>query len=103
MEYIDKNRTKLKNSYPNLTDFKEGFDAEELLQSVLKAAKEKEINIPVEDLAKSKAWLKTVLKAMTAQALFDRNAYFEIMQGQNESLQKAIDLLQGAWPTNIKS
>lgn len=103
MEYIDRNRSELIKDYPDLATFKLSFDAEELLQKVVQKAKEKEIEIPKEDLEKSKDWLKTALKAMTAQALFDRNAYFEIMQSQNETLKKAIDLLQGAWPKHIKS
>jgi carboxyl-terminal processing protease len=95
MQYIDQNRTSLKKKYDNFDKFKKEYDVDESLLSELKSAAEKEkIQIDSIQYETSKQLIKLQLKALIARDLWEMNEYYRIMDAENESLQKAVQILQ---------
>jgi carboxyl-terminal processing protease len=131
VQYIDKNRAELKKKYPTFAKFKASYEIPEELLSQLKTVGEKEISkidtvqskktnklvmklelnptlptakIDSAQFEKSKPYIKLQLKALIARDLWDNNEFYQIMDADNESLQKAIELLQtpGAYEKILK-
>jgi carboxyl-terminal processing protease len=105
MQYIDKNRTDLKKKYPTFEKFKKEFQVGEILLNQLTAAAEKEkIKVDSTQFEQSKPLIKLQLKALVAHDLWEMNEYYQIMDVDNESLQKAVEIMQtpGAYEKILK-
>jgi carboxyl-terminal processing protease len=105
LQYIDKNRADLKKKYSSFEKFKKEFEVDEVFIGLLTSMAEKEkIKMDSVQYAKSKPLLKLQLKALVARDLWEMNEYYQIMDADNESLQKAIEILQtpGAYEKILK-
>jgi len=97
IQYIDKNRAELKKKYPAFDKFKSGYEVDEALMNQLLTAAEKEkvkIKFDSAQYEISKPLIKLQLKALIARDLWEMNEYYQIMDADNESLLKAIQILQ---------
>ena len=121
VQYIDKNRAELKKKYTTFEKFKAGYEVPNELLNQLMTVGEKEISkidtvqskqtnklvmklIPDStpptsktdsaQFEKSKPLIKLQLKALIARDLWEMNEYYQIMDADNESLLKAIEILQ---------
>jgi len=93
--YIDKNRTDLKKTYKKFDVFNKKFEIpNEFLQQIIESAKKEGIEFNEKEFETSKAILKMQLKALVARDLWDMNEYYQIVSSDNESLQKAIEILK---------
>lgn len=105
LTFIDKNRTDLKKKYPAFDKFNKLFSVDNQMLDILKdyAAKEK-IEFNEEQYKKSEQLIKLQLKALVARDLWDMSEYYRIMDAENESLQKAIEILNipGAYENILK-
>ena len=132
-QYIDKHRAELKKKYPTFEKFKASYEVDDafLNQLLLSAQKEKNITDSVKmvkpstfvtvaspidsnkksvnqsvnaQFEKSKPLIKLQLKALVARDLWEMNEYYQIMDADNESLQKAVEILQtpGAYEKILK-
>ncbi len=105
VQYIDKNRAELKKKYPTFDKFKKEYEVEEpfLNQLIAQATKDK-IKVDMAQFAISKPLIKLQLKALVARDLWEMNEYYQIMDDDNESLQKAIQILRtpGAFEKILK-
>ena len=131
-QYIDKHRAELKKKYPTFEKFKSGYEVDDaFLDQLLLTAQKEKINIDSVRLGKStvtvklqyvdpnkkaevqsvpsqfeksKPLLKLQLKALVARDLWEMNEYYQIMDADNESLLKAIEILQtpGAYEKILK-
>ena len=61
-------------------------------KNILKAQKEG-VKFNEEQYQKSLPLIKTQLKALIARDLWDMNEYFRVMNTTNESIQKALEIL----------
>ena len=105
MQFIDKNRADLKKKYSSFDKFKKEFEVDEAFFSQLINTAEKEkIKIDPVQLATSKPLIKLQLKALVARDLWEMNEYYQIMDADNESLQKAVEIFQtpGAFEKILK-
>lgn len=94
MNYIDRNRNELKKSYPTIEKYKNKFEInDEIWNDVQKLAKEEKIEFNEEQFKQSKPLISLQLKALIARDLFDMNEYFIIINDINESLQKALEII----------
>jgi len=77
---------------------------DELLKKLLNSAKKPKKNNEPNEFEKSKPLIKLQLKALVARDLWDENAYYQIIDADNESLKKAIEILQtpGAYEKILK-
>jgi len=105
VQYIDKNRAELKKKYTSFDKFKKEYEVDDALLNQLtnEAGKEK-IKLDSAQYALSKPLIKLQLKALIARDLWEMNEYYQIMDAENESLQKAVEILQtpGAYEKILK-
>ncbi|HEY5508846.1 MAG TPA: S41 family peptidase [Paludibacter sp.] len=107
IQYIDKNRAELKKKYPTFEKFKSGYEVEDaLLNQLLVAAENEKVKIKFDSTQYeiSKPLIRLQLKALLARDLWNENEYYQIMDADNESLLKAIQILQtpGAYEKILK-
>ena len=124
IQYIVKNRAELKNKYSSFDKYKKEFEVDDaLLNSLISPSEiEKVANtelskdsatvqlktnkdkINLIEFEKSKPLIKLQLKALIARDLWEMNEYYQIMDAENESLIKAIQILQtpGAYEEILK-
>lgn len=105
VQYIDKNRAELKKKYPNFEKFKKEYEVEDEMLNLMTTLAEKEkIKVDSTQYNTSKTLLKLQLKALVARDLWEMNEYYQIMDSDNESLLKAVQILQtpGAYEKILK-
>jgi len=97
VQYIDKHRADLKKKYNSFEKFKKEYEVDdEFLGQLLKATEKEKIKVDSVQYNISKPLVKLQLKALVARDLWEMNEYYQIMDADNESLQKAIQILQTA-------
>ena len=96
LNYLDKNRKKLSNTYPTFKEYNSSFEVNtELLEDFYTyAEKKKDIERNPEDIATSERLIKVQLKALLARNLFEVSEYFEVINELNEAFQEALKVLQ---------
>jgi len=105
VQYIDKNRAELKKKYPSFDKFKKEYEVDDaILNQLVSEAKKEKIKVDEAQYATSKPLIKLQLKALVARDLWEMNEYYQIMDADNESLQKAIEILHtpGAFEKILK-
>ena len=94
INYLDANRQKLTNTYPDIDSYKTTFEIpEELMQELLRLASDENVELNEEQYNKSKPLIMLHLKALVARDLFDMNEYFQIINEDNESLKEALRII----------
>jgi carboxyl-terminal processing protease len=94
MRYVEKNREKLLREYKLFDRYKTNFEVdEELLSSLLQVAGEEKIAFNEEQYTRSLSLIKPQLKALIARDLWDMNEYFQVINAVNESITRALNLL----------
>ncbi|MEX2594220.1 MAG: S41 family peptidase [Anditalea sp.] len=92
----------LENNKENFDDmsfeqYYENYEvSDEMLQDLIQIAEKNKIPFEEEDFEKSKAYLKTLLKAHIGRSIFDDNAFYKIINDINEVYQQAIKLFDEA-------
>lgn len=95
VQFIDKNRVELKKKYSTFDKFRKGFEIDDSILEQLKQLAEKEkIVFDQTQFDTSKKLIKLQLKALVARDLWDINEYYQIIDSENESLQKALEVLR---------
>lgn len=103
--YIDQNRADLKKQYTTFEKFKKEYEvSEDLLKQLISGAEKEKITYNETQFNTSKPLIKLQLKALVARDLWDMNEYYQVMDAENESLIKAIQILQtpGAYEKILK-
>ena len=95
VQYLDKNRNSLKSVYPTFEKFREKFDVtDEMLQLLRDKAEAEKLPFEEEQYEASKPLIKLQLKALIAGDLWTTTEYYQIIDEQNDLLQKAVQILQ---------
>lgn len=94
MTYLDKNRNTLLKTYDTFAAYKDGFEVgAPLMQELLSLANEEKITFDEEEYAKSETLIRLQIKALIARDLYDMNEYFQIINEDNPSFLKALQML----------
>lgn len=94
IEYIDKNREKTLLKFPNIREYSSNFAvSESILNSFLDYAKHRNVICSKSDFQTSKEELSIFIKAIIAGDIWDTNSYYFIINERNNTLKKAIELL----------
>ncbi|MDO8898201.1 MAG: S41 family peptidase [Bacteroidales bacterium] len=94
LEYTNSNRGRLKKTYPKASDFKSNFEVDEkLMTAFLEIAKDEKVEYNEEQFIKSEIIIKHQIKALIARNMWDMSAYYEIMNEIDETLLKALEIL----------
>ena len=96
LEYVDKNRDKLLETYPQFDSFNKNFSIDksfmdEFFSYVSK--EDKEFKLTDEQLKECESLLKLRMKAVLAQDIWGYNEFYQVINSQNEILNKAISVI----------
>ncbi len=95
LQYVDNNRQALKKHYKTFDEFDEKFTVTPELIELLKSEGEKVgVKYDEEGYLKGQSLLHNQLKALIARDIWDMDEYYHVMNRDNESVQKALELLQ---------
>jgi len=77
---------------------------QEIINKLLESTKNDKDSVDLIEFEKSKPLIKLQLKALIARDLWEMNEYYQIMDADNESLTKAVEILQtpGAYEKILK-
>ena len=94
MNYLDQNRAQMVDTYPAFERYKQEFTIDEALMSeLLDMAKTEKIEYNEEEYNRSKALIKLQIKALIARDLYDMGQYFQIINDDNPSYLRALQLI----------
>lgn len=94
MTYVDQHRDNLKKTYKTTTDFINRFNAgQELLDQLVANGAAEGVEPNEEQLATSRDYLLTVLKALIARDIFDTGAYYQVVNELNPTYKAAVDII----------
>jgi carboxyl-terminal processing protease len=92
--YVEKNREKLLREYKQFDRYHANFEVDEdLLSSMLQIAGEEKIVFNREQYTHSLRLIKSQLKALIARDLWDMSEYFRVINATDESIIRALELL----------
>lgn len=95
MSYMDRNRARLEQQYPDFESFDRGFSlTDEEMQEFVRMAEDKGVKPDMEQFARSRSLITTQLAALFAQRLFSANEFYRyINPRENEYFMQAEEIL----------
>ena len=95
-QLIDTYRDEWSKKYPDYATFNRKFELSDKMMKQLIAEGEKDgVKFDEEQYKKSETLIKLQLKALIARDLWDMNEYYHTINVVNESVNKALELLEG--------
>lgn len=96
MNYLDKNRAVLSKKYPKFASYKREFSVtDEMMKELVCLANEEKMEYNEEEYLRSESLMRLQIKALIARDMFDMSEYFQIINEDNASFQKALEILSG--------
>ena len=94
-QYIDDNRKALVQHYPKVNMFVDNFIFDDkLLNQFVEFAEKRGVPRDPKGLELSGKEIRYVIKGLIARNLFNVDAYFQVISGIDEELQKAVELIK---------
>lgn len=94
MNYLDRNREEMTKKFAKFQRYKQDFIIdEEIMEELLNLAKDEKISFDEEQYNRSKPLIMLQIKALIARDLYDMAQYFQIINDDNTSYQKALQLI----------
>ena len=94
MNYLDRNRNQMMAKYPKFQQYKQDFVVgEDIMEELLKMAGDEKIEFEEEQYNRSKPLIMLQIKALIARDLYDMAQYFQIINDDNPSYQKALQII----------
>lgn len=95
LNYVDKNREKLKNQYPTFDEFNTKFEVTPKMVDKIVANGEKEgFEKNEESLKFTENQMKREVKALIARDIFSRNNFFKILNQDDDIIKKALEVIK---------
>ena len=92
LNYVDKKRESLNANYKGAMEFKDNFSiTDDLFNSIIKFAEEKEIERNLAQILTSKTLINRGLKAAISRNLYNDMGYYVIVNESDKTVQKAIN------------
>ncbi len=94
MNYLDRNRNQLTGRYKKFSQYKQDFVVdEEVMNELLEMAKDEKIEFVKEQYDRSKPLIKLQIKALIARDLYDMAQYFQIINEEDATYRKALEII----------
>ncbi len=94
-KYIERYGEKWKKEYPSLEKFNAQFVVtDDILKELTQLAETDKIPFDEAGFNKSKSYLSIQLKGLFARRLFDDNAFYQVVNSENDACQKALEILR---------
>jgi carboxyl-terminal processing protease len=95
LSYVEQNRENMKLQFPEFIYFNSNFVvSDDMITELLALAEEEKIKYSQEQFLQSKELILLQIKALVARDLFEMNEYYQVINVENNSLQKALELLK---------
>ena len=95
LSYVDNNRDKLNNSYPNINDYIDNFDCDKaMLDDLIKRGETLKIEFNKKEFERSKTFIKQQIKALIARDIFDKDDFYRIININDNVIKSAIEILE---------
>jgi len=94
LQYVDAHRKELMGKYPKSDDFLAKYVVTDaIIDEMIAFAQHEKVKLTKEDLASDRTLLKKQLKAYLIRDLWKSSEYYRVMWTENESLIKALEIL----------
>ncbi len=95
MQYTERNRRMLQRRYRTFADYNRGFEVgNDLLKLFQDKAKDAKVDFDEEQYNESLPIFKTQLKASIARLIWGMNAYYQVVQELDETIQRAVKYME---------
>ena len=95
-QLIDAHREEWTKKFDDYAVFSRDFELDEaMMQQLIEEGKKEGVAYNEEEFRKSEPLIKLQLKALIARDLWDMNEYYHTINVVNESVKKAVELLEG--------
>ncbi len=101
-DYLDRNRSKIQSDYPNITYFAVNFSPDNIYNDFLKYLTNQKFNYKKAEAKNAKDFISQTLRALVARNLFRTEGYFYITNKDDETVQKAIESINGTIFDDLK-
>jgi len=94
LSYTDKHRAELESKYPDFNTFDRNFNIDKnFLNEFVKYGEKDGVKRDDKALAISENYIKTELKALVARQLFQNDGFYQVVNQDNNTYQKALQTL----------
>ena len=94
-DYVDQNRPSLQKNYPDFKSFDQNFLVDDAFMDNFFALAEKEgVKKDEKQYLLSEKLIKSQIKALIAQKLWDITAFFQIVNQSDDEVMKAVEVMQ---------
>ena len=94
-DYVDKNRKSLLKDYPDFDQFDTRFSVDDaFIKGFLDLAEKQGVKMNEKQYGLSESLIKSQVKAAIAEKLWDVDAYFKVMNQEDNEVQKAIKVIK---------
>ena len=95
-QLIDAHREEWTKKFDDYAVFSRDFELDEaMMQQLIEEGKKEGVAYNEEEFRKSEPLIKLQLKALIARDFWDMNEYYHTINVVNESVKKAVELLEG--------
>jgi len=95
MEYLENQRDTIKNIFGNFDNFNKNYVVpSSLLAKMIENATDAKIEFNQEQYDKSKDLISLQIKAYIARTVWENGDYYKVMNSQDETVQKALEVLK---------
>ena len=102
VDYMDHHRKELSDKYKNVDQLRDKFEiGDDIIDQLVALGTKRGVELNQEELLISKPKIKTQIKALIAQKLWDMGDYFYIVNPEDEIYLKALDVLEN-WDSYSK-
>ncbi|HZL12060.1 MAG TPA: S41 family peptidase [Prolixibacteraceae bacterium] len=94
LDIMDKNRDDFKQKYPDFKTFRDKFEiSDEMVERILAAGEKEGVKRDEKSVEFARPLVKRQMKALIARDLFSGSEYFQIMNDDDETIKKAIEVM----------
>ena len=95
MQYAERNRRMLQRRYKTFEEYRDGFEiGPDVLKMFLDKAKDAKVEYDETQYEECLGIFKTQLKASIARMIWGMNAYYQVIQELDETIQRAVNLME---------
>ncbi|MCF8222496.1 MAG: PDZ domain-containing protein [Bacteroidales bacterium] len=94
LDYVDRNRKRIENKYNSFDHFNQDFNfADKEMSELITLAEEMGVSLVEDEYAISEKAIRKILKGLVARDIWDMSEYYEIVNSDDEAIEKAIEMI----------
>ncbi len=94
LQYVDSRRKQLKSYFKTVDDFARGFKVtDEMMTGLAQMAEADSVKAVPDEVAASRDYLSTIVKALIGRDLFDSSAYYQVVNPLNPMYLRAVEVI----------